>query len=71
LYGTSEAGFSILAKPYDLKKHPATIGKPIRGVSLKVIDDDEQACEQGTVGMICIKSRWVIVKAIIGCLQVI
>jgi len=59
LYGTSEAGFSILAKPYDLKKHPATIGKPIRGVSLKVIDDDEQACEQGTVGMICIKSRWV------------
>ena len=59
LYGTSEAGFSILAKPSDLRKYPTTIGKPIRGVSIRIIDENQQKSKQGFVGMVCIKSRWV------------
>jgi fatty-acyl-CoA synthase len=35
LYGTSEAGFAILATPDDLKIHPDTLGKPILGVKIE------------------------------------
>jgi len=59
LYGTSEAGFSILAKPKDLRIYPTTIGKPIRGVSIRIVNKNQQEAKQGTVGMICIKSNWV------------
>jgi fatty-acyl-CoA synthase len=59
LYGTSEAGFSILAKPKDLRIHPTTIGKPIRGVSIRIEENSAQNPKGNTVGMICIKSRWV------------
>jgi fatty-acyl-CoA synthase len=57
LYGTSEAGFAIMAKPEDLLKKPSTIGKPIRGVTVKIIDENGQDLEKGREGMICIKSR--------------
>lgn len=59
LYGTSEAGFSVLAKPHDLRKYPTTIGKPIRGVSIKIVDNNQRKSKIGTVGMVCIKNQWV------------
>ena len=60
LYGTSEAGFSILATPDDLKKYPTTIGKPINGVSIKIVDENKQELKFGNVGMLCLKSSWVV-----------
>lgn len=36
LYGTSEAGFSIMATPQDLARYPGTIGKPIPGVEVRI-----------------------------------
>ncbi|MBU3714085.1 MAG: AMP-binding protein [Ferruginibacter sp.] len=56
LYGTSEAGFSIMARPEDLRKNPSTIGRPIKGISVKIVDESGQILGQGCEGMICIKS---------------
>lgn len=58
LYGTSEAGFCIMATPKDLQQNPATIGKAIQGVRLRLVDDEGKAVEKGHVGHICIKSAW-------------
>ena len=58
LYGTSESGFSILAKPADLNDAPNTIGRQIRGVQLMVLDEAGKELPTGRTGRICIKSRW-------------
>lgn len=36
LYGTSEAGFGVMATPADLHRYPDSIGKAIRGVRLQI-----------------------------------
>lgn len=55
LYGTSEAGFFLLATPCDLDCHPeeSTLGRPIRGVRCDVRDKDAQG-----VGILWVQSRW-------------
>ncbi len=58
LYGTSEAGFSVIATPADLKNASDTIGKKIAGVNLKILDENDRELPSGTVGKICIKSLW-------------
>jgi acyl-CoA synthetase (AMP-forming)/AMP-acid ligase II len=55
LYGTSEAGFCIIASPQDLEKNIATIGKPIEGVSVRIHHPNGEG-----VGELCIKSAWTI-----------
>ena len=58
LYGTSEAGFSIMATPADLRYNNGTIGKKINGVGLKVLDSNNNEVGDGTIGRICLKSKW-------------
>ncbi|MEL7375759.1 MAG: AMP-binding protein [Bacteroidota bacterium] len=58
LYGTSEAGFSVLATPADLQIHPDTIGKIISGVSLKILDESGKKVKSDQVGVIHIKTSW-------------
>ncbi|MFT6502259.1 MAG: acyl-CoA synthetase (AMP-forming)/AMP-acid ligase II [Crocinitomicaceae bacterium] len=58
LYGTSEAGFSVIATPKDLRKHPDTIGKRIKGVSLHVLNSSNEAVKEDEVGVINIKNAW-------------
>lgn len=41
LYGTSESGFAFIATPEDLNRFPDTIGRPVRGMKVKL---DEQGC---------------------------
>lgn len=60
LYGTSEAGFSVIATPEDLRNSPETIGRKIGGVDLKILDENEREVARGTIGKICIKSAWAI-----------
>jgi len=60
LYGTSEAGFSVIATPEDLRRLPETIGRKIGGVNLKVFGENEREVSNGTIGKICIKSAWAI-----------
>lgn len=52
LYGSTEIAFVSIARPRDLKKNPATVGPPIRGVKVKILDEQGQQLPQGTVGRI-------------------
>ncbi len=59
LYGTSEAGFSVMATPEQLQSNPTTIGKPIRGVKLTIVDSSNgKKLPQGQVGTIQLRTRW-------------
>lgn len=61
LYGTSEAGFCVMATPKDLLKSYSTIGKPINGVSiiLKDIETDSLIIKsKNTIGKVYLKSLW-------------
>lgn len=58
LYGTSEAGFSVIATPEDLRRAPDTIGRKIAGVKLVILNENDKPLPVGTVGKICIKSLW-------------
>jgi fatty-acyl-CoA synthase len=66
LYGTSEAGFCIMATADILAKKPGSIGKPVRGVRAKVVDNIDSPKERlrqrivstNTIGRLCIRSAW-------------
>jgi fatty-acyl-CoA synthase len=58
LYGTSEAGFCIMATADILAKKPGSIGKPVRGVRVKVVDNIDCIVGTNTVGRLCIRSAW-------------
>lgn len=54
LYGTSEAGFFMLANPKELASfEETTLGKPIRGVDCKAKD-----CNRQGIGTLWVRSRW-------------
>ncbi|WP_216638984.1 AMP-binding protein [Paenibacillus sp. FJAT-26967] len=58
LYGTSEAGLNMIATPQDLIYSACTLGRKIKGVDLKILDDHKKEVEVGKVGQFCIKNRW-------------
>lgn len=58
LYGTSEAGFSIMASPDDLKYNNRTIGKNINGVYIKILDSQNRKITDNEIGALYIKSAW-------------
>ena len=54
LYGTSEAGFFMLATPQELVYgDEVSIGRPIRGLQCEIRDADDEG-----VGTLWVKSRW-------------
>ena len=55
LYGTSEAGICMIATPNDLINHPSTIGKPIPGLSTKLMNNGK---EDAIKGELYIKCAW-------------
>lgn len=46
LYGTSEAGFGVMATPADLHRYPESIGKAIRGVRLQILPIEQVLASQ-------------------------
>ncbi|MDF2650833.1 MAG: acyl-CoA synthetase (AMP-forming)/AMP-acid ligase, partial [Paenibacillus sp.] len=58
LYGTSEAGLNVIATPQDLTYSAQTIGRKIKGVRLKIVDDLKKEVQIGQVGQFCIKNSW-------------
>ena len=57
LYGTSEAGFFMIASPDDLSKNEeVTIGRPIPGVKCKMMDID---CNG--IGSLWVRSGWAMI----------
>ena len=60
LYGTSEAGFCIMATPDVLGRKPESIGKPIQGVRAQIVSDSDQIAGARRTGRLCIRSAWTI-----------
>lgn len=52
LYGSTEIAFASIARPEDLQKNPATVGPVVKGVKVKIIDDNGVEVPQGQVGRI-------------------
>ncbi len=58
LYGTSEGGFAIMARPNELARKPESIGKPVRGVRARIVNEADQVVGQREVGRLCLRSAW-------------
>ena len=57
LYGSSEEGWSTIARPADLEAAPGTIGRPAAGVRVAVLDDAGRPLPPDEVGHLCVSSR--------------
>lgn len=58
LFGTSEAGFFMIASPYDLSRNEEVpIGRPISGVECKIEDVDSHG-----VGSLWVRSGWAMIN---------
>lgn len=58
LYGTSEAGFSLMAKRTLLEAKPHSIGYPIAGVRAQILDDNGAVVPAGEIGRLQVQSTW-------------
>ncbi|MGH3674808.1 MAG: long-chain-fatty-acid--CoA ligase FadD2 [Mycobacterium sp.] len=52
LYGSTEIAFATIARPRDLSINPATVGPVVKGVKVKILDDNGSELPQGEVGRI-------------------
>lgn len=52
LYGSTEIAFATIARPQDLSINPATVGPVVKGVKVKILDDNGNEVPQGEVGRI-------------------
>ncbi|MBX2905261.1 MAG: AMP-binding protein [Taibaiella sp.] len=60
LYGTSEAGFSLMATPADVLLYPGTIGRPIAGVEAHIADENGNTMPPGETGQLYLRNGWAI-----------
>ncbi|MEV3903384.1 long-chain-fatty-acid--CoA ligase FadD2 [Mycobacterium sp. NPDC050551] len=52
LYGSTEIAFASIARPQDLQKNPATVGPVVKGVRVKLYDENGKEVPKGEVGRI-------------------
>lgn len=52
LYGSTEVSFAAIATPEDMRRAPGTVGRPPRGVTVKLFDEHGVEVRQGEVGRI-------------------
>jgi acyl-CoA synthetase (AMP-forming)/AMP-acid ligase II len=52
VYGTTETSWVSIAGPRELRRHPATAGRPPRNTSLAILDDDGVPVEPGRIGRV-------------------
>jgi len=60
-YGLSEASAGVSVNPLHGKRKPLSIGLPIKGVQVKVVDDDGNPVETDKVGELTVKGDTVMV----------
>jgi acyl-CoA synthetase (AMP-forming)/AMP-acid ligase II len=54
LYGTTEAGWVAVATPEDADLHPGSVGRPIPGVEISIVDPLGRPVSRGEVGEILV-----------------
>jgi acyl-CoA synthetase (AMP-forming)/AMP-acid ligase II len=52
LYGSTEVSFATIATPTDLRAAPGTAGRPPRGTTVRLLDEEGKEVRQGEVGRI-------------------
>jgi fatty-acyl-CoA synthase len=52
MYGSTEIAFATIARPKDLEFDPSTVGPVVKGVKVKILDDNGHELPQGQVGRI-------------------
>ncbi|HWC34850.1 MAG TPA: AMP-binding protein [Mycobacteriales bacterium] len=52
LYGSTEIAYVSVAGPADLREAPTTAGRVLKGVSVRIVDDNDQDVAPGEVGRI-------------------
>lgn len=52
MYGSTEIAFATIAGPKDLQLNAATVGPVVKGVKVKILDDNGKELPQGEVGRI-------------------
>src|SRR6478752_1080366 len=52
LYGSTEIAFATIARPKDLSINPSTVGPVVKGVKVKLFDDNGNEVAKGEVGRI-------------------
>ncbi|MEK3903800.1 MULTISPECIES: AMP-binding protein [unclassified Paenibacillus] len=52
MYGTTEAFRSTCLPPEDFERKPSSIGKPLPGVTIRILDEQGEDCAPGEVGEI-------------------
>jgi fatty-acyl-CoA synthase len=57
LYGSTEIGTATVASPADLRADPGTAGRPLRGVTVAIVDADGGPVADGTSGRIFVGSE--------------
>ncbi|MDP6389409.1 MAG: acyl-CoA synthetase [Alphaproteobacteria bacterium] len=66
IYGATEVGVILAAYPgaEDFEVRPGSLGKPVPGVELAILDPDGKPCPAGTVGEIAVRRGgvWVRIK---------
>jgi acyl-CoA synthetase (AMP-forming)/AMP-acid ligase II len=52
MYGSTEIAYATIATPKDLGEEPGSVGKVVRGVVVKILDEDGEEVEAGASGRI-------------------
>jgi acyl-CoA synthetase (AMP-forming)/AMP-acid ligase II/carbon monoxide dehydrogenase subunit G len=52
MYGSTEVSSATIATPQDMRAAPGTAGRPTRGTTVKLLDEDGYEVQQGTTGRI-------------------
>jgi len=52
LYGSTEVAYVSIAGPSDFRAAPSTAGRVVRGVKVRLVDDDDNDVEPGATGRI-------------------
>jgi acyl-CoA synthetase (AMP-forming)/AMP-acid ligase II/NAD(P)-dependent dehydrogenase (short-subunit alcohol dehydrogenase family) len=55
-YASTEVGAGTLATPDDLRAAPGTVGRPVAGTNVRILDDDGAELPQGETGRIFVGS---------------
>lgn len=58
LYGSTEIAFASIARPRDLSVNPATVGPPVKGITVKILDDNGVEVPAGQVGRIFVRNTF-------------
>ncbi|OMC29010.1 acyl-CoA synthetase [Mycobacterium sp. GA-1841] len=58
LYGSTEIAFASIARPQDLSINPSTVGPVVKGITVKIFDDNGNELPQGEVGRIFVRNTF-------------